>query len=275
MAYNLERSDELELNKIYNEDCLEGMKRIPDKSIDLIVTSPPYAEQRKKQYGGVPENDYPRWTVKWLNEAKRILTDEGSVFINIRPHISNGEISDYVLRTRLAIRESGWAECEELIWIKPDSPPLGSTKRPRRAWESILWFSKTGRPYCDTKANGRKSDRIGFENNKKSNSDLYSGKKKAVSGVARSKDYIEVGTGKVGKGIEHPAIYPVEVPEYLIKMCTKEKGNVLDPFMGSGTTAIASMRTGRNYIGFELDKGYFDIANDRIDKHKRDMAKDN
>ena len=134
--------------------------------------------KEKKQYGGVPENDYPCWTVKWLNEAKRILTDEGSVFINIRPHISNGEISDYVLRTRLAIRESGWTECEELIWIKPDSPPLGSTKRPRRAWESILWFSKTGRPYCNTKANGRKSDRIGFENNKKSNSDLYNGKKK-------------------------------------------------------------------------------------------------
>ena len=73
----------------------------------------------------------------------------------------------------------------------------------------------------------------------------------------------------------HPTQKPVALFEYLIKTYTNEGETVLDNCMGSGTTAIASMRTGRNYIGFELDKGYFDIANDRIDKHKRDMAKDN
>lgn len=258
----------MELNKIYNEDCLEGMKRIPDKSVNLVVTSPPYAEQRKKQYGGISEKEYPEWTVKWLREVKRILKDDGSVMLNIRPHIKSGEISDYVLRTRLAIREAGWIECEELIWIKPDSPPLGSTKRPRRAWESILWFSKTGSPYCDTKANGSFSNRIGFESTKTSNQDLYSGKKKSESGIARSKDYIEVGTGKVEKGVAHPAMFPVQVPEYLIKMCSSEGGTVLDVFMGSGTTAIACINTNRNFIGFEKDKTYYDIANERIEQIK-------
>ena len=124
------------------------MRLLPDESVDLIITSPPYAEQRKKQYGGIPEKDYPEWTVKWMDEVKRILKPDGSVAINIRPHIRNGQISDYTLKTRLALREAGWIECEELIWIKPDSPPLGSVKRPRRAWESIHWFGKTGNVYC-------------------------------------------------------------------------------------------------------------------------------
>ena len=88
---------------------------------------------------------------------------DGSVFIVIRPHVRDGVISDYVLRTRLALRESGWHECEELIWLKPDAPPLGSLKRPRRTWESVLWFSRSPQPYCDLKACGRESERVGFE----------------------------------------------------------------------------------------------------------------
>ena len=260
----------IELNKIYNEDCLEGMKRIPDKSVSLIVTSPPYAQQRKKQYGGISEKEYPEWTVKWLREVKRILKDDGSVMINIRPHLKNGEISDYVLKTRLAIREDGWTECEELIWIKPDSPPLGSVNRPRRAWESILWFSKSGKPFCDTKANGLQSDRIGFESNKfehGGDSHVHAGQNKSRSGISRSRDYVEVGTGKIEKSIDHPAMFPVHVPEYLIKMCSKKGDVVLDVFMGSGTTAVACINTDRNFIGFELDETYHTVANERIAKH--------
>ena len=66
------------------------------------------------------------------------------------------------MRTRLALREVGWHECEELIWLKPNAPPLGSKLRPRRAWESILWFSRSAQPYADLKACGKESDRLGF-----------------------------------------------------------------------------------------------------------------
>src|SRR5699024_1629334 len=262
----------MELNKIYNEDCLEGMKKLPDKSVNLIITRPPYAEQRKKQYGGISEKDYPLWTVGWMHEAKRILTDDGSIFINIRPHIKKGEISGYVLRTRLAIRDAGWTECEELIWITPDSPPLGSTQRPRRAWESILWFSKTGKPFCDPKANGKESGRIGFEATKfeqGGDSHVHAGQNKAKKGIARSKDYIEVGIGKVDKGLKHPAMFPVQIPEYLIKLCSNETDIILDPFMGSGTTAIACMNANRNFIGFDISREYCNLANERIAKHTK------
>jgi hypothetical protein len=90
------------------------------------------------------------------------MKDDGSVLIVIRPHLRDGVISDYVLRTRLALRDSGWMECEELIWIKPDAPPLGSKLRPRRSWESILWFAKVAQPFNDLKACGKDSDRLGF-----------------------------------------------------------------------------------------------------------------
>jgi site-specific DNA-methyltransferase (adenine-specific) len=246
---------------------LEGFKLLDENSVDLLVTSPPYAEQRKNQYGGVTEKEYPNWTVNWMREVKRIIKPKGSIFINIRPHLKKGVISDYVLKTRLALRQDGWKECEELIWIKPDSPPLGSIKRPRRAWESILWFSLEHDPFCNPKANGKLSDRIGFENSKFEHggkSHIHAGQKQAKKGMSRCKDYIEVGTGKIGRGIKHPAMYPVEVPEYLIKMCCPEGGLVLDPFIGSDTTAVACLNTNRNYIGFEIDQEYTYIANNRI-----------
>lgn len=253
------------LNKITQGDCLEVMQRIPDESIDLIATSPPYAEQRKNQYGGIPERDYPEWTLAWMEQARRILKPDGSVAINIRPHIKRGEISDYTLKTRLLLRENGWVECEELIWIKPDSPPLGSTKRPRRAWESVHWFSKTGQAYCDVYANGNISDRVGFES-KKGVGDYKNGVSKAKKGVARSRDYVEVGTSQVDRSEynTHPAQYPTALAEWIIKMLSRDSGVVLDPFMGSGTTAVAAVKTGRNFIGIELDPKYVEIGNRRI-----------
>ncbi len=261
----------LELNKIYNKDCLKGMKLIKDNLIDLIITSPPYAQQRKNQYKGVPEKEYPLWTVKWMKEVKRILKPSGSVGIVIRSNLKNGIVSRYVLNTRIALQDDGWVEPEELIWIKPDSPPLGSINRPRRAWEQILWFSLSGSIYCDPKANGTVSNRIGFENNKFEHggkSHIHAGQNNATQGIARCRDYIECGTGKVERGINHPAMYPVQIPEYFIKMCCPENGIVLDPFMGSGTTAIACINTNRNYIGFEKDEEYYELSLERIKNYK-------
>ena len=127
------------------------------------MTSPPYAQQRAGHYEGVSEEDYPDFTVNWMTALAPKMTPDGSVFMVIRPHVRDGVLSDYVLKTRLAVREAGWHECEELIWLKPDAPPLGSLKRPRRAWESILWFSRSPQPYCDLKACGKESERVGFE----------------------------------------------------------------------------------------------------------------
>lgn len=265
---------------IYNEDCFKGIPNLAQsykKFVNTVITSPPYAEQRIHQYGGIPEKEYPEWTVSWMEEIKSILVDDGSVFINIRPHIKNGQISDYVLKTRLALREAGWYECEEIIWIKPDSPPLGSIKRPRRAWESVLWFSQTNKPFVDVKAGGKESNRIGFENRKFEHggkSHIHAGQNKAKQGKSRVKDYIEAGTSKVEKGFSHAAMFPPELVEYLINLSTPKEGIVFDPFMGSGTVARQSIRMDRGFCGFEINDTYYEESLESIYKLIEELHKE-
>lgn len=259
-----------DMSKIYNEECQKGMLNLANsygKFADCIITSPPYAEQRKNQYGGINEKDYPHWTLEWMNIAETLLKEDGSILINIRPHLKDGQISDYILKTRLLLRENGWIENEELIWIKPDSPPLGSIKRPRRAWESILWFSKCKNPYCNTKSESNISNRIGYENNKfeeGGTSHIHAGQNKAKVGFARFKDYIECGTGRVEKGFSNSAMYPPEISEYLVNLFCPKDGIVVDPFMGSGTTIRQSIRMNRGFVGFEVKDRDFQEADDSI-----------
>ena len=113
---------------VLHGDCLDLIPTLEDGSVSLVVTSPPYAEQRAGHYEGVSEEDYPDFTVQWMSALAPKMRPDGSVFLVIRPHLRDGILSDYVLRTRLALREAGWHECEELIWLKPDAPPLGSLK---------------------------------------------------------------------------------------------------------------------------------------------------
>jgi site-specific DNA-methyltransferase (adenine-specific) len=252
-------------NEIICGDCIDVLSTIPEQSVDLVVTSPPYAEQRKNYYTSINEENYPLWTTRWMESCIKSLKPAGSIAIVIRPHISKGQISDYILKTRLAIRECGWKECEELIWIKTNSPPLGSLKRPRRSWESILWFSRTTDPFCEPKANGTPSDRIGLES-KKGIGEYKSGASAAKTGIARCRDYVEVGTSGVDRaeGNKHPAQYPPKLAEWIIRLLTPENGLVLDPFVGSGTTAIACVNTERNYIGIDVSKEYCEYAEKRL-----------
>ena len=92
---------------VLHGDCLDLIPTLEDGSVSLVVTSPPYAEQRAGHYAGIPEEDYPDFTVQWMDALRPKLTRDGSVLIVIRPHLRGGVISDYVLRTRLALRESG------------------------------------------------------------------------------------------------------------------------------------------------------------------------
>ena len=115
---------------ILHGDCLDLIPTIENGSDSGVVTSPPYAEQRAGHYQGVPEENYPEFTVQWMSALATKMTPDGSVFLVIRPHLRDGVLSDYVLRTR-RLRDAGWHECEGLIWFKPDAPPLGSLNRPR------------------------------------------------------------------------------------------------------------------------------------------------
>lgn len=258
-------------NQILCGDCLELAKQLDDNSVGIVACSPPYAMQRKNLYGGIPETEYPQWTLNWMNSLKPKLTSDASIFIVIRPHIREGQISDYVLNTRLLVRQAGWIECEELIWYKPDAPPLGSTKRPRRNWESILWFSQTSSPYVDLKACGNaESTRVGgFAGSDRfgegGSSPIAAHQNRTLSeGTSRCSDVIRVAIGTMDKGVQHPAMYPQGVPEFLVQTFSRPGDLVVDPFSGSGQTALTAKRLGRRYVGFDISEEYCQIARDRL-----------
>lgn len=253
------------MNELFHGLFQEHVHLVPDQSVDLVLTSPPYATQRSAHYGGIPEVDYPDWTVDWMRFVKRVLQPTGTVAINIRPNLVEGQISDYMLRTRLALRADGWRECDEWIWHKPDAPPIGNTYRPRRSWESIHWFSLTPQPYCDPRATGQTSQRIGFYT-RKGLGQQFHGNGEHAEGIARVSDVILAGVHQTDRSEwnTHPAQFPVALAEQIIMTLCPRDGVVLDPFIGSGTTAVAALRSNRRYIGFEKELEYVQIAERRI-----------
>ena len=274
--YQLGRTSMSEVD-LRHGDCIDVLRTLPAGSVDSVVTSPPYAMQRKSTYGGVPEKDYPEWTVAWMQEVWRVLKDDGSVIINIRPHIKNGQISDYVLRTRLALREAGWVELEELIWFKRSSPPTGSPSRPRRSWESLLWFGKHGRAYGNPKANGQTVaprtgkanpwmtgqvvDREGWDHGLRGGMSFTEGMRTRCMNVA------EVNIGRkteFERANPHPATYPWQLAEWCGKLITPPGGTILDPFTGSSSTGVAAIRNGWNFIGIDQSEEYIEMSNRRL-----------
>lgn len=254
--------------EVRHGDCRELMAAMPAASVDAVVTSPPYAMQRFALYGGVPETSYPEWTVEYMREVRRVLSPTGSAFINIREHIRNGEMSDYVHRTRLALRSDGWVECDELIWHKPDAPPVGHPKRPRRSWERVLWFSMSRNPFCDPKANGRPSSRLGGMKTKTNTEWLSDGNSSDLkSGISRCQDIATIAVRSVPNGIKHPAAYPHALAAWIIRLGCPAGGQVLDPFCGSGSTGVAAVQEGRRFIGCEREAEYVEIARRRIAHH--------
>ncbi len=257
--------------RLHCGDSLDFLKTLEAGSVDAVITSPPYAMQRAGAYPGIPDADYPWWTAKWFAHLRAALKPEGSVLVNIRENLKGGEISDYVHKTRLVLRMFDWIEAEELIWAKSCSPPFGSLHRPRRAWERLLWFSLSKNPFCDSLANGKPSSRIGISRAKPSrfhNKGVVDTKLR--DGTARCTDVCFTPTDN--SEYDHPAKYPAALAEWCIKMICPTGGVVLDPFMGSGSTGVACVQTGRRFIGCEIIPEYFAIAQKRIAEAKGDFS---
>lgn len=257
------------LDDITLGNCIDLIPKLEDNSIQACITSPPYAKQRKL-YDGISEEEFPDWMASWMNLLKPKMKANGSVLIVIRTLIRDGEISDYVLKTRLKLRET-WIEAEELIWLKPDAPPLGSTRRPRRAFENILWYSPSRNPFVDLKACGnQKSKRIGgFVGSDRfgegGDSPIAANQKRELSeGTSRCTDVFTSYVGEIARGVQHPAMYPSTLVDQLIQTFTQQGDTVLDPFMGSGTTALSAKRFGRHFVGFDAKEEYVQIAKSRI-----------
>lgn len=253
---------------IYQGDCLSELQYLPDNSIDLIVTSPPYADQRKSTYGGVKADEYVEWFLPIAEQLLRVLKPTGTFILNIKEKVINGERSTYVLELILAMRKMGWLWTEEFIWHKKNCYPGKWPNRFRDAWERLLQFNKSKNfnmyqdavmvPTGDWAKTRLKN--LSETDKRRDNSKVQSGFGKNISNwVGRDMSYptnvLHLATECGNKN--HSAAFPEALPSWFIKLFTQEGDWVLDPFMGSGTTNIAATKLLRNSVGIELLPEYY------------------
>lgn len=229
----------MDINNIYNIDCLEGLKQLPNESIDLIITSPPYnlgkthhtGNHRFESYNqyndDMPEDLYQKWQIEILNECYRVLKQNGSMWYNHKNRIKNGvQITPYewILKSNFIVKQ-------EIIWEN------GSQN-----FDKIRFYPMTERVYWLAKNHTTKMFNI------INHHDFF-----------KRDEWQPVKT----KGT-HKRAFPEKMCTDIIS-CFPDADIILDPFMGSGTTAIASIRMNKHYIGFEIDQAYCDIAKERIE----------
>ena len=263
------------VNQIIHGDCERVLEGFPDDSIDLIFTSPPYADRRKKTYGGVKPGEYVDWFLPKSEQFLRVLKPTGTFILNIKERAVNGERHTYVIELILKMREQGWLWTEEFIWHKKNSYPGKWPNRFRDSWERLLQFNKrrkfnmyqeavmvpVGDWAQDRLSSLSETDRIRDE------SKVGSGFGKNVSKwVGRDMVYptnvIHMATECSNRG--HSAAFPVDLPTWFIKLFTDSGDMVLDPFIGSGTTAVAAKQMGRKYVGIDINEEYCHIAKERL-----------
>jgi site-specific DNA-methyltransferase (adenine-specific) len=265
------------LNRILHGDCRDLLKQLPDESIDLIITSPPYADQRKEVYGGIHPDHYVEWFLPIAAELKRVLKPSGSFVLNIKERVVGGERHTYVLELILAMRKQGWLWTEEYIWHKKNCYPGKWPNRFRDAWERLLHFSKQRQfkmfqeavmvPMGDWRHERLK--KLGENDLTRFTSQVGSGFGKRVANwIGRQFAYpdnvLHMATECYNR--YHAATFPVELPTWFIKLFTEVGDVVLDPFIGSGTTAVACVRLDRRYIGIEIKEEYVRLAQERVAK---------
>lgn len=259
---------------LFNGDSEKELKKIADNSVDLIVTSPPYADQRKSTYGGIHPDKYVEWFLPISKELLRVLKPTGTFILNIKEKVVDGERSTYVMELILAMRKQGWLWTEEFIWHKKNSYPGKWPNRFRDSWERLLQFNKEKHfnmyqdevmvPIGDWAKTRLKN--LSETDKKRDNSKVGSGFGKNISNwLNRDKAYptnvLHLATECNNKN--HSAAFPEELPEWFIKLFTKESDVVLDPFMGSGTTISVAKRMKRNSIGIEIVQEYFEMVQEQ------------
>ncbi len=260
---------------LYLGDSAKELQKIPENSVDLIVTSPPYADQRKNTYGGVSHEKYVEWFLPISAELLRVLKPTGTFILNIKEKVVNGERSTYVMELILEMRKQGWLWTEEFIWHKKNSYPGKWPNRFRDAWERLLQFNKS-------KHFAMYQDEVMVPMGEWSKTRL-----KNLSNTDKVRDVSKVGSG-FGKKISnwlhrdkayptnvlhlatecnnknHSAAFPEELPEWFIKLFTKKYDTVLDPFMGSGTTILVAHRMQRHSIGIDVVPEYYQMVKNEL-----------
>lgn len=260
---------------LFQGDSKKMLKKLADNSVDLIVTSPPYADQRKSTYGGISDAKYVEWFLPISKELLRVLKPTGTFILNIKEKVVDGERSTYVMELIIAMRKQGWLWTEEFIWHKKNSFPGKWPNRFRDSWERLLQFNKSKKFTMYQEAvmvpmgswaksrlrNLSETDKV------RDNSKVGSGFGKNISNwvnrdMAYPNNVLHLATECSNK--KHSAAFPEELPEWFIKLFTQEFDTVLDPFMGSGTSVVVAKRMKRHSVGIEIMPEYFAIVQELL-----------
>ena len=240
---------------LYNEDALTGIGRIADASVDLVVADPPYG--LGKDYGNdsdrLDADEYVAWSRRWIDAVLPKMKANGSLYVFLTWQRSP-EVFSYI-KTRLDM-------VNEIIWDRRVPSMGGSTRKFSSVHDNIGFFVKSRDYYFDVDA-----VRIPYdaETKKARSRSIFVGKKWLEVGY-NPKDVWSVSRlhRQHAEREDHPTQKPLEIVERMVRASCPEGGVVLDPFMGSGTTAVAAARHGRSFIGFELNPDYFAIVKKRI-----------
>lgn len=300
----------MQTNVIHLQDCVEGMMALPEKSVDIVATSPPY--NLGIEYGtykdNKPRQEYLQWLDSVFAAVKHCLKDNGHFWLNV----GYSNIDPWVGMDVAQVARDHFVLQNNFTWVKSITidnvttghfKPINSNRFANPTWEHLFHFTKTGSLPCDKLAvgvpymwdcnldttgrlRGRIAKKMGFVNIKDFNANatdqqrqqfeaevdakLAKQKPKADSrcrGNSWFVPYDTIANREKHRG-SHPATYPVALIENCIRFSGVTEGVLVDPFMGSGTSAIAALKCGLDYIGFDIDADYKAFAEDRIAEHE-------
>lgn len=255
---------------LYNDDCLKVLKELNSDSIDLIITSPPYAKQR--DYGGEDSDKYNDFIIPIFEQMKRVMKPNGNIVFNIKEHCNKGSRDLYVYKMIIEIVEKVELNfVDEFIWNKTNPFPTGSKKRLKDGFERIYHFTKTNNYKFFPNEVLVKSTSKWLESEKrrsnKSEHNVNNGSgmnmsKRIASDMVRPSNVLTMSTSNIN--INHPAVFPDSLPEFFIKLMSEEGDFILDPFAGSGTTGVQALKLNRNIVMIEKNNEYFELMRSRL-----------
>ncbi len=259
---------------VIHGDCRVKLAEF-DGKVDLIITSPPYADARQNHYGGIHPDRFAEWFLTFHEAFYRALKPTGSLVINIKDRVVEGVKHRFVWHTIEALCERGWFAIDDYLWHKPNPMPGYWPTRLRDGWEYCFHLAKSKRPFFNPDAVRKPiGDWVESRLRNLGKNDLTRHNSANASGFGRD---ISKWVGKetvlpsnvlsiplVGKNKGHPAVFPVELPLFFIKLLCPENGVVVDPFAGSGTTGVAALSLGRCCILVDNNMQYCQEAVKRL-----------
>ena len=245
--------------------------------VDLIVTSPPYADARRKHYDSIHPDNYKDWFLTFHEPFWQAVKPKGSLVINIKDKVVNRSRHRFVWQTIEALCERGWLAIDDYSWHKPNPMPGRWPTRLRDGWEYCFHLAKSTDPFFNADAVRKpigdwvetRLTKLGENDLSRHNSVNDSGFGRDLSRWVGKKTVLPSNVLRVplvGKNMGHPAVFPVDLPLFFIKLLCPIGGIVVDPFAGSGTTGIAAISLNRRSYLIDNNQNYCEVALDRLKK---------